>query len=59
MGQFSWITSDTEEQVFCEQPKDTYYLLVPEEFQNVFGTKWFKETKCRAVFYTRRTTRFL
>ena len=21
--------------------------------------KWFKETKCRAVFYTRRTTRFL
>lgn len=40
MGQFSWLTCDTEEQVFCDYPKETVYCLVPEEF----GGKNLKET---------------
>lgn len=40
MGQFSWITSDTEEQVFNDYGKRTVYLLVPEEWQSEFGERF-------------------
>ena len=33
MGQFSWLTIDTEEQVFNDYDKEVYYLLAP-------GKKW-------------------
>lgn len=38
MGQFSWKTSDTGEQVFCEDPKETVYVPIPKEFQDLIGT---------------------
>ena len=34
MGQFSWLTIDTEEQVYNDYDKKTYYLLAPG------GKKW-------------------
>lgn len=43
MGQFSWITSDTHEQVFNDYDKKPAYLLVPEEWQDEFG-EYFEET---------------
>ena len=44
MGQFSWMTSDTGEQVFCEDPKDTVYVPIPEEFQDMIGTDCLVES---------------
>lgn len=43
MGQFSWITSDTNEQVFNDYDKSTVYLLVPEDWQDEFG-EYYKES---------------
>ena len=44
MGQFSWLTSDTEEQVFCDDPKDTVYVPIPREFQDLIGTDCLVES---------------
>ena len=41
MGFFSWIYSDTNKQLMAMEMADTY-LLVPEEFQDVYG-KYIKE----------------
>lgn len=42
MGQFSWITSDTHEQVFNDYDKKPAYVLVPKEFQHEYG-EYFEE----------------
>lgn len=42
MGQFSWIYSDTNEQVRDNWRADTY-LLVPEEFQDKYGEYIYEE----------------
>ena len=36
MGQFSWIYSDTNNQLIDNKPADTY-LLVPKPFQKKYG----------------------
>lgn len=43
MGQFSWKTSDTGQQVFCEDPKETVYVPIPKEFQDLIGTDCLAE----------------
>lgn len=43
MGQFSWITSDTNERIYNDYGKSTVYLLVPEKYQNEFG-EYFAES---------------
>lgn len=38
MGQFSWLMSDSGEPVYCQSPKYPAYLLVPEPFQEEYGS---------------------
>lgn len=42
MGQFSWIYSDTNKQVFDDKKADTY-LLVPKAFQDKYGKSIYED----------------